>query len=331
MSYALDRKEAEPQALRNVRLRLAKVFELFERPGLTEVNINHAGSVWVRVNGLSEPVDASSLALNEANLAQVIRELATSQGGDAVASTTDGWVHAKMGPFRFSGLMHPISVAGSSLNIRKQAHRIFSIDEYVDAGVVSHHAAQYLKDAVERGANILVSGSTDSGKTTFLNALSLLIPREDRVITIEDTCELQLAIPNWVPWEYRGGRDGVTASALVTLAMRYSPRRIILGEMKDKVAADFLEACNTGHEGCMSTLHANSAGDALARLELLALRAGLDWPLEAIRQQISQVIHCVVQLKLVGGKRRLVELIEMDRTREPERGSTYGYRLVANG
>jgi pilus assembly protein CpaF len=167
-----------------------------------------------------------------------------------------------------------------------------------------------LAKAVREGKNILAGGSTDTGKTTLLNALSREIPRNAAVLTIEDTLELNLIVPNWRQLE-TNAQKGLTATVLVEYGMRASPDRILVGELRGREAAAFLEAANTGHSGCMASLHCNSAYDALARLEVLVLRADLGWPLPAIRQQIASTIDLVIHMARINGKRVLSEVAEI--------------------
>ena len=288
-----------------VRHRLSAVFELFDNPEVTEVSINCGDEIWITKAGRRER--APQVRLTEVDISSAIRELAGAMGQDARPETPSAIVHAKLPGLRFAGVLGPTAGKGSALSIRKHAKKVFTLDQYVAAGSIPAAAGQQLRQWVREGKNMLVCGSTDTGKTTLLNALSREIPGDERVLTIEEPRELQLVTPNWIPLE-ANVQKALTPTLLVELCVRKSPDRILLGELKGPEAAAFLEAANTGHHGCMASLHCNSAYDALARLEVLTLRAGLDWPLAAIRQQIASTIHVIVHMGKADGMRRLNEV-----------------------
>jgi len=287
-----------------VRYRLASVFALFEQPDVTEVSIIGGNNIWITRSGLREPVD---LKVAEADLTGTLNALASSMGLSATPETVDAIVNAKFPGYRFSGVLAPTSAKGTSINIRKHSPKVFTLDDYVRLGAMPAEVAAFLAESVRRGDNMLAAGSTDTGKTTLLNALSREIPRDKAVLTIEDTLELNLVVPNWRQLE-TNAQKGLTATKLVEYAMRASPDRILVGELRGVEAASFLEAANTGHNGCMASLHCNSAYDAFSRLEILVLRADLGWPLSAIRQQIASTINTVVHMTRIKGKRVLNEV-----------------------
>lgn len=287
-----------------VRYRLASVFALFDQPDVTEVSIIGGGNIWATRSGMREPV---ALKLEEPDLVGTLNALASSMGQSATPETADAVVHSKFPGYRFSGVLAPTSAKGTSINIRKHSPRVFTLDDYVRLGSMPTHVAEFLAESVRRGDNMLAAGSTDTGKTTLLNALSREIPSDKAVLTIEDTLELNLVVPNWRQLEANAPK-GLTVTKLVEYAMRASPDRIVVGELRGVEAAAFLEAANTGHEGCMASLHCNSAYDALSRLEILVLRADLGWPLPAIRQQIASTIKTVVHMARVNGRRVLNEV-----------------------
>ena len=288
-----------------VQHRLRDLFSLFERDGVTEVAVNGPREIWVTEHGRRHQV--RDFVISEETVASALRELASGMGGEARAETAKAIVSAKMPGYRFAGLLWPTASKGSAISIRKHASRVFTLDEYVAQGSVPAEMAQLIRGLVVEGANMLVTGSTDTGKTTLLNAVSREIPSTECVVSIEDTRELQLIVPNWRPLETNAQKE-LTATRLLEFTMRSSPDRIILGELRGAEAAVFLEAANTGHHGCMASLHCNSAFDALARLEVLTLRAGLDWPLQAIRQQIASTIQVVIHMARVEGRRVLNEV-----------------------
>jgi len=291
-----------------VQHRLRELFSLFHQEGVTEVAVNGPHEIWVTEHGRRRQV--RDFVITEDAVASALRELASGMGGEARAETAKAIVSAKMPGYRFAGLLWPTASKGSAISIRKHATRVFTLDEYVLQGAIPEDMAALIRSEVVAGANMLVTGSTDTGKTTLLNAVSRAIPDAECVVSIEDTRELQLTVPNWRPLE-TNTQNGLTATRLLEFTMRSSPDRIILGELRGAEAAVFLEAANTGHHGCMASLHCNSAFDAFARLEVLTLRAGLDWPLQAIRQQIASTIHIVIHMARVEGRRVLNEIVRI--------------------
>lgn len=218
---------------------------------------------------------------------------------------------------RVNIVLPPASLDGPAVTIRKFSKVPYTMDRLVELGALSEDARNYLEDAVKQKRNIFISGGTGSGKTTFLNALSAYIPETERVITIEDAAELQIrTIPNLVRLEVRKanteGCSAVSVRDLIKTALRMRPSRIIVGEVRGAEALDMLQAMNTGHEGSLSTGHANSAGDMLSRLETMVLQ-GSDIPLYAIRKQIASAIDVFVQLyRRSDGSRGVLQICEND-------------------
>jgi pilus assembly protein CpaF len=309
MSLQLDAtaKNAE-KAFDLIRARLSPLFELFQQEGVTEVNFNGTDDAWITRHGRRE--QAKVKGISEVSASSAVRELASSMGQESVASTATSIVDAKMPGFRFSAILSPIAARGTALSIRKHNPRVLALKDYVEQGVINPEIAQVLSQKVKEGKNMLIGGGTDSGKTTFLNALSREIPVDERVGTIEDTRELSLIVNNWLALETNAQR-GVTATLCLKSLMRHSIDRIICGELRDGAAADFISSANTGHHGCMSTLHCNSAATALERLEDLCLQGEGNWPLPAIRRNIGRTIQFVAHFKKHDGKRRLNELVEI--------------------
>lgn len=291
-----------------IRARLKSLFDLFDAPGVTEVNFNGPNDAWITRFGKRE--QACVIDIDEITASSAVRELASSMGQEAIASTPAGNVDAKMPGFRFSAVLAPVASNGTILSIRKHSPRVLALSDYVRDGQFSQEIADLLAGLVRTGKNILIGGSTDSGKTTFLNALSREIPLADRVLTIEDTRELSLVVKNWVPLE-TNEQKGVTATELLKTAMRHSPDRIICGELRKGDAWDFLASCNTGHGGCMSTIHCTSAYKALKRMQTLCL-LGVDIPMAAIQSSIAESIEYVFHFKkFPDGQRRLSEIVEV--------------------
>ncbi len=217
---------------------------------------------------------------------------------------------------RVSIVLPPAAPEGPVMTVRKFNREPFTMEKLVECGTVSREAADFLRTAVKVGCNIFISGGTSSGKTTFLNALSAFIPPEERVITIEDSLELQLQrLPNLVRLETRDanlqGENRITVRDLIRAALRMRPNRIIVGEVRGEEALDMLQAMNTGHRGSVSTGHANSAQDMLARLETMVLMGG-ELPLRAVRSQIASALDLLVHLdRGEDGKRRVWEIREV--------------------
>ena len=224
---------------------------------------------------------------------------------------------------RVNIVLPPAAPFGPVMTIRKFPRDPLTMEKLIAFGSITREAAFFLKDAVRCGCNIFVSGGTGSGKTTFLNALSAFIPEEERIITIEDSLELQLlGLPNLVRLETRGanleGENRITIRDLIRTALRMRPNRIIVGEVRGAEALDMLQAMNTGHRGSLSTGHANSAKDMLSRLETMTLMGG-ELPLAAVRSQIASAIDLIVHLgRLDDRKRRVLSVDEIRGLREGE-------------
>jgi pilus assembly protein CpaF len=292
-----------------IKSRLGPLFALFSQEGVTEVNLNGVDNVWITRLGKREKVDVTGIS--EVSAAAAVRELASSMGQEAVESTPTAIVDAKMPGLRFSAILAPVASNGTILSIRQHNNTVRRLSDYIHDGVLPASVAEALSNHIKNGSNILIGGGTDSGKTTFLNALTREIPNTERVLTIEDTRELSVIVPNWVALETNASKQ-VTATLLVKATLRHSPDRIICGELRDGVAADFISSCNTGHHGCMATLHASSAMLTLERLEDLCLQGASDWPLAAIQRNIGRAIQLVVHLEKKDGQRRVTEVLQID-------------------
>lgn len=217
---------------------------------------------------------------------------------------------------RVNAIIPPLAVDGASLTIRKFAGTPYTVEDLIGFGSMTRELATVLDAAVRAKLNILVSGGTGTGKTTLLNVLSAFIPPEERIITIEDAVELQLQQNHVVRLESRPqnieGRGEITIRDLVRNSLRMRPDRIVVGEVRGAESLDMLQAMNTGHEGSLSTIHANSPRDAVSRIETLVLMAGMDLPLRAIREQISSAVDLIVQIsRHKDGMRRVTHLTEV--------------------
>jgi pilus assembly protein CpaF len=215
-------------------------------------------------------------------------------------------------------IIPPLSLSGPLITIRKFSKKRLTLAELIKLGSLNSEAVDYLQRCVHAELNILISGGTGSGKTTLLNALSAAIPDEDRIITIEDAAELQLNQRHVLRLESRPknieGEGEVPIRELVRNSLRMRPDRIVVGEVRGAEALDMLQAMNTGHDGSLSTVHANSPRDALARVETMVLMAGYDLPVRAIRQQVCSALDLIVHLeRLEDGSRRVTAITEVQR------------------
>ncbi|MEI6516667.1 MAG: CpaF family protein, partial [bacterium] len=217
---------------------------------------------------------------------------------------------------RVNAIIPPLALDGASVTIRKFSKRKLTTDDLIAFGSMTADIALFLEEAVRARQNMLVSGGTGSGKTTLLNVLSQFIPRHERLVTIEDSAELKLSHRNIVRLEARPanieGRGRVAIRDLVINALRMRPDRIVVGECRGPEALDMLQAMNTGHDGSLTTVHANTPRDALARLENMVMMAGFDLPSSAIREQIGSAVNLIVQQnRLVDGSRKIVAISEV--------------------
>jgi pilus assembly protein CpaF len=217
---------------------------------------------------------------------------------------------------RVNAIIEPLAIDGATLTIRRFGQRRMTADDLVGLGAVAHEVIDFLRACVEARLNILVAGGTGSGKTTFLNVLSSFLPEHERIVTIEDAAELSLAQSHVVRLEARPANiqnaGEVRIRDLVRNALRMRPDRIIVGECRGGEALDMLQAMNTGHDGSLTTIHANSPRDALARVETMVLMAGYDLPIRAIREQLSGAIDIVVHLsRMRDGSRKVTSVCEV--------------------
>jgi pilus assembly protein CpaF len=288
---------------------------LLADPSISEVMVNGAGEIWIERNGR---LSRTSLHFaDESHLRRIITKM-VGQIGRRIDESSP-MVDARLPDgSRVNAIIPPLSLSGALLTIRKFARNRFALDELIQIGTISASAADFLRRCIEADLNLLVSGGTGTGKTTMLNALSAAIPDRDRIVTIEDAAELQLAQRHVLRLEARPknieGEGEITIRDLVRNALRMRPDRIIVGEVRGAEALDMLQAMNTGHEGSLSTIHANSPRDALSRLETMVLMAGYDLPLRAIRQHASSALDLIVQIdRLDDGSRRLTAISEVQR------------------
>jgi pilus assembly protein CpaF len=292
---------------------LGPLEQLLADPAVTEVMVNGADTVYVECGGRVEPTDvrfASQEALRDA-IERILAPL--GRRVDELSPMVDARLADGS---RVNVVIPPLSVDGPALSIRRFTAARPGPDELVASGTLTPELRDLLAASVRARRSILISGGTGAGKTTLLNALSAYIGSSERVITLEDAAELRLCQKHVVRLESRPpsveGRGEVTIRDLLRNALRMRPDRIVIGEVRGREALDLLTALNTGHDGALSTVHANSPADALRRLETLALMAGVGLPLEAIREQLGRGIELVVHLaRSPQGERRVVEVGEV--------------------
>ena len=282
---------------------------------VTEVMINGPDRIYVERAGKLELT--TSTFVDDAHLLRIIDKI-VSQVGRRVDESSP-MVDARLPDgSRVNAIIPPLSLRGPVMTIRKFSRDPYTMDDLINFGSVSAKAAHFLAACVQGKLNVLISGGTGTGKTTTLNALSAFVPGDERIVTIEDAAELQLQQLHVIPLESRPanieGQGEVRIRELVRNALRMRPDRIIVGEVRGAETLDMLQAMNTGHEGSLTTIHANSPRDALSRLETLVLTAGVELPHRAIREQISSAFDLLVQItRLVDGSRRLSHITEVMR------------------
>jgi pilus assembly protein CpaF len=280
---------------------------------VTEVMVNGFDKIYVERDGRIESTDAAFV--DEDHLLRIIDKI-VSQVGRRVDEGSP-MVDARLPDgSRVNAIIPPLSLRGPTLTIRKFSRDPYTLDDLITFGSLTPKAAGFLQACVQGKLNVLVSGGTGTGKTTMLNALSASIPEEERIVTIEDAAELQLQQEHWIRLESRPGNiEGageVKIRDLVRNALRMRPDRILVGEVRGSETLDMLQAMNTGHEGSLTTIHANSPRDALSRLETMVLMSGLQFPVQAIREQVASALDMIVHLtRLVDGSRRISKITEV--------------------
>ena len=294
-------------------LGLGPLQRLLDDDSITEVMVNGHDHIYVERDG--RLLRSSASFRSEERLRRVIERIVSRVGRRIDESSP--LVDARLPDgSRVNAIIPPLAVGGSSLTIRKFAADPFQTADLIGFGTITEEIGQLLYACVQARLNIVISGGTGTGKTTLLNVLSSYIPADDRVVTIEDAVELQLQQEHVVRLESRPpnieGRGEVTIRDLVRNSLRMRPDRIVVGECRGGEALDMLQAMNTGHDGSLSTVHANSPRDAISRLETLSLMAGMDLPLRAVREQVASAIDLIIHVtRLRDGSRRVTHVTEV--------------------
>lgn len=309
----LKEREMAEQSLFHSLRKLDVLQELLEDEEITEIMVNGADRIFYEKSG--RIYESGKRFSSREKLDDVIQQIAGYS--NRMVNEASPIVDARLADgSRVNIVLAPVALDGAAVSIRKFPEHPIGMEELIDRKSISAEAAEFLKKLVIAGYNIFISGGTGSGKTTFLNALSQYIPKAERIITIEDSAELQLIDkPNLIRLEARNanteGVKPITIRDLIKTALRMRPDRIIVGECRGAETLDMLQAMNTGHDGSLSTGHANSARDMLSRLETM-VRMGMDLPLSAIRSQIASGIDIFVHLgRLRDGSRRVLGIAEL--------------------
>ncbi len=315
MGVVLNKEERGTlhQELYDEVMGLGPLEPLLKDDTVNDILVNGPQQIFVERDGKLELTDVTFK--DERHLLRIIDKIVSAVGRRVDESNP--YVDARLGDgSRFNAMVPPIAVDGSLVSVRKFKKEKLGIDDLVRFGAFSEEMAAYLQAAVATRLNIIVSGGTGSGKTTTLNALSSFIDNSERILTIEDTAELQLQQTHVGRMESRPpnveGKGAVTQRDCLRNALRMRPDRIIVGETRGEEVIDMLQAMNTGHDGSMTTIHANSARDGVSRLENMISMAGIEMPIKAIRAQIASAVNLIVQAsRLQDGSRRMVSITEI--------------------
>ncbi|MBO7167006.1 MAG: Flp pilus assembly complex ATPase component TadA [Kiritimatiellae bacterium] len=297
----------------NEALRLGPLEELLEDNSVSEIMVNGPNNVYVERNGkltltnMQFMDDASVMAIIERIVSPIGRRIDESQPY-VDARLPDG--------SRVNAIIPPLALSGPTITIRKFSKKKLTVEDFIKFGTWTHNAAEFMRACVMMRKNIIVAGGTGSGKTTLLNLLSSFIPSDERIVTVEDAAELRLAQPHVIRLEARPpnieGRGAITIRDLVKNCLRMRPDRIIVGECRGGEALDMLQAMNTGHDGSLTTVHANSPRDVIARLETMVLMSGMELPSRAIREQIASAVDIIIhESRLSDGSRKVVAISEV--------------------
>jgi pilus assembly protein CpaF len=313
MTMTRPDRERLIESLMDDILGLGPLEVLLNDKDITEIMINHPKQIYIEKKG--QPMLSDVTFESDKQLMRVIDRVVSSIGRRVDESTPMADARLKDGS-RVNVIIPPLALKGPCMTIRKFSKEKLGPNDLIKFKSATPHMISFMRAAVRSKLNVLVSGGTGSGKTTLLNILSTFIPPEDRIITCEDAAELQLQQDHVITLESRPanveGKGAVPIRDLVKNCLRMRPDRIIVGECRGGEALDMLQAMNTGHDGSMSTLHANNPRECLGRLETLVLMAGADLPSRAIREQVANAVHIIIQQqRLRGGPRKVVSIAEI--------------------
>ena len=315
-----DRKKVEGIVFNSLR-KMDVLQELIEDDSITEIMIDGPNRIFIEKDG--KLTKSTMMFPGNEKLLDVVQQIVGEQ--NRIVNESSPIVDTRLSDgSRVNIVLPPIAIDGAAVTIRKFPKDPFTIEQLISISSLSEELAEFFETLVVAGYNIFVSGGTGSGKTTFLNVLSNFIPKDERIITIEDSAELQIkGVENLVRLESRNatmeGLLEISIRDLIRSALRMRPDRIIVGECRGAESLDMLQAMNTGHDGSLSTGHANSCKDILSRLETMTLMGSVDLPLAAIRSQIASGIDIIVQLsRLRDRSRKVVEVVELDGIKDGE-------------
>ena len=310
---SVEERKMIAQQLRDDLLGYGPLQPLLNDPSITEIMVNGMDPIYVERDG--KIVESDIRFASMTHLRRVIDRIVSRVGRRIDESSP--MVDARLPDgSRVNAIIPPLAVDGAVLTIRLFSKDPYTMSDLVDMGSLTQPTAEFLRACIEGRLNVVVSGGTGTGKTTMLNALSSYIPEDQRIITIEDAVELQLQQKHTIRLEARPanveGRGQVSIRDLVRNSLRMRPDRIIVGESRSGEALDMLQAMNTGHEGSLSTVHANSPRDAIARLETMVLMAGVELPDKAVREQVASALHLLVHLtRMPDGSRKVTNITEV--------------------
>lgn len=307
-----QRKKIKEELLDEI-IGFGPITSFLKDPSISEIMVNGPNKIYVERNGKLLLTDAKFK--NDDHVMHVIKKIVSPLGRRIDESSP--MVDARLpNGSRVNAIIPPLAIDGPAITIRKFSEDPFTIEDLINFGTLNAKMAEFLKCCVQGRLNIIVSGGTGSGKTTTLNVLSSFIPNDERIITIEDAAELQLSQDHVVRLETRPanleGKGEVTIRDLVKNSLRMRPDRIVVGEVRSGEALDMLQAMNTGHDGSLTTGHANSPRDMLSRLETMVLMSGMNLPVKAIRDQIASAIDLIIQqARLLDGSRKITHITEV--------------------
>ena len=306
-------RERTVEDILNEAMGLGPLEQLLRDHSITEIMILGPHMVYVERNG--KLTESKVRFKDDAHLLQIVDRIVSAVGRRVDETQPLCDARLKDGS-RFNCVIPPLALDGPLVTIRKFSKDPFTVDDLIGFGTLTPAAAELLRGFVEARLNIVISGGTGSGKTTLLNVLSSFIPHDERIVTIEDTAELQLQQTHVARMETRPanleGKGEITMRDLVKNALRMRPERIVVGECRSGETLDMLQAMNTGHDGSLTTLHANAPRDAIRRMETMVMMAGYDLPQKAIREQIASAVHVIIQAsRLSDGSRRVMNITEV--------------------